>query len=60
MVSSSKNIIMNWLDQDEEQIGYTYREEYLKEKYKKEIVNPIVESMKNFNYKKIIFYLVCR
>ena len=53
-IEKPKNIIMNWLDQDEEQIGYTYREEYLKEKYKKEIVNPIVESMKNFNYKKII------
>ena len=50
-----KNILDNYSNQLDEKIDvYTYREEALKRKYKSEIIDPIVEAMKNHNYRKIM------
>ena len=42
------------LDEDEEIQEYTYREEAIKTMYKERVVNPIINAMKNHNYRKII------
>lgn len=55
-VEKVKNIIMNCLDEDEyEEIKeYTYREEAIKTICKERAVKPIINAMKNHNYRKII------
>ena len=49
-----RNVILTMLDEDEEIQEYTYREEAIKTMYKERVVNPIINAMKNHNYRKII------
>lgn len=42
------------IDEDEEIQEYTYREEAIKTMYKERVVKPIINAMKNHNYRNII------
>lgn len=56
-IEKVRNVIMtilDELDEDEEIQKYTYREEAIKTMYKERVVNPIINAMKNHNYRKII------
>ena len=56
-IEKVRNVIMtilDELDEDEEIQEYTYREEAIKTMYKERVVNPIINAMKNHNYRKII------
>ena len=56
-IEKVRNVIMtilDELDEDEEIQEYTYREEAIKTMYKERVVKPIINAMKNHNYRNII------
>lgn len=53
-IEKVRNVIMMMLDEDEKIQEYTYREEAIKTMYKERVVKPIINAMKNHNYRNII------